>query len=677
MNRRLSLTGTVLVVLGLLLAGAPVMASDPASSELTAPGEPGAEVSSTWTGTIAPGAEQSGGCAESPTADKHTLTLTVPQGTYDAVSVQMTATVTPTGPTGGGTDVIVTLVRPDGTVINADGGFVGAAETAATSNPTAGTYEVYACAFAGLVPQTYEGVVTLTASTKTPLVANSTCPGPTDVPKFEMAYIDESRAGGEPILAVHPDGQLIWGSHAGTTHFYAPEAPSPTTAAFVENYQGQTYNYVSEDGRDFTFVPRQGPGEGDVAPLAGLPATGFSDPEFAIDAAGNVYSSEINLANVAMYKSTDGGRSYGLQNVFAFTSSDRQWMEADRENEVYMTANGFGGGSFPAAPIGNLGHFMAKSTDGGVTWGSASKTNPDGVGDLRIDRERGFLYELSVTSAGDIGVARFPNIREEETDFTVEILPVTSGVGLSGVQRLIDPTLDIDDEGNLYVTWSDNGSGLRPAGIYYAASSDGGESFSLPVRVDPDDNADVWPWIAVGAPGQVVVTWLQGDQVVEGILPGEEGGDDVKWSVAAATTSTGLGCGSSDAAGFRVTTASAEPIHTGTICQHGTVCQTDATDRRLGDYFSVAAANDGDIHIAVSDTRQGGAVSLPLHIFQVGGPDLSAAPPAAPSVTPPAPPAPAPDPGPSLPTTGDGAVMLGLGLLLVALGLTRRPRRQA
>lgn len=503
-----------------------------------------------------------------------------------------------------------------------------------------------------------------------PASGDTACPPPAAAPTFEMAYIDESRAGGEPLVTVHPDGQLIWGSHAGTTHFYTPAAPDPTTAAFVENYQGQTYTYVSEDGQDFTFVPRQGPGEGDVAPLAGLPATGFSDPEFAIDAAGNVYTSEINLANVAVYKSTDGGHSYGLQNVFAFTMTDRQWMAADGENELYMSGNGFGGGSFPAEPVGNvLQHFMAKSTDGGVTWGGASTTNPDGVGDLRIDRERGILYELAVSEDGAIRVARFPKIRDEETDFTVEFLPVVEGVGMTGVQRLIDPTLDLDADGNLYLTWSDNGTKERPAGIYYAASSDGGNTFSPAVRVDPDDKADVWPWLAVGATGQVVVTWLQADRPVEGELPGEAGGDDVEWSVVTATTDTGLGCDTSDVAGFRVTTASSEPVHTGTICQHGTLCQTDATDRRLGDYFSVVVDLDGEIHIAVSDTRQGGAVALPLHIWQVGGPTLDAAPPPAPA------PEPVPEPGPALPATGAGLAAIGLGTLLVAAG-ARRPRRR-
>src|SRR5688572_10522551 len=51
----------------------------------------------------------------------------------------------------------------------------------------------------------------------------------------KQKYIDTTRAGGEPTVEQHPDGTLMYGSHAGTTHFYAPAAADPTTAAFVEN----------------------------------------------------------------------------------------------------------------------------------------------------------------------------------------------------------------------------------------------------------------------------------------------------------------------------------------------------------------------------------------------------------------------------------------------------------
>ncbi len=77
----------------------------------------------------------------------------------------------------------------------------------------------------------------------------------------------------------------------------------------------------------------------------------------------------------------------------------------------------------------------------------------------------------------------------------------------------------------------------------------------------------------------------------------------------------------------------------------------------------------GGIHIATADTRQGGAISLPLHIWQAGGPTLAAPPPAPQVVAPPV--APAPD----MPATGGGLATVAAGMLLVALGLTRRRRR--
>ncbi len=656
----------------------PAVASEPAASDVTVPTSGGERVEVSWTGIVAPGADDDSDCNGSPTADPHEVTVAVPDGAYDLVRASMRVTITPTGPNAPATDVIATIVQPDGTAISNDSGFVGAAETVAVGNPDAGTWTVLACAFAAATPQPYEGVLVLEteAAGATELLATGpSCVAPSQGMKFEMAYVDEARAGGEPIITRHPNGSLLWGSHAGTTHFYTPTAPAPATTAFVENYEGQTYYYVTDDGEAWDFVPRTPLSA--AAPVLGIPATGFSDPEFAIEQDGTVYVSEINLANVAVSKSEDGGHTYELVNVFAFTSSDRQWMAADGDGELYMTANGFGGGSFPSSPIGNLGHFMAKSTDGGLTWGAASTTNPGGVGDIQIDHERGILYEFT-EEAGTLSMARFPTIRDEDTDFTVERFVIADGVGLSGVQRLIDPSFDLDSEGNLYATWTDNGSGERPEGVYYAASTDQGETWSAPVRVDGDAMDDVWPWITVGEPGQVAVSWLQSDQSTDAILGGEAGGTEAQWNVMVAQTSSGLGCDDGGVPAFRISQASSEPIHTGTICQHGTTCQADLTDRRLGDYFSIEADGDGNLHVAVSDTRQGGAVSLPLHIRQVGGPTLTAPAPTEPE------PEPTPDPTPdtddgdtdsgggSLPATGGG---LGALAVVVALAGVRRRTR--
>ncbi len=47
-----------------------------------------------------------------------------------------------------------------------------------------------------------------------------------------------------------------------------------------------------------------------------------------------------------------------------------------------------------------------------------------------------------------------------------------------------------------------------------------------------------------------------------------------------------------------------------------------AIDRRLGDYFANAIDRDGNVYISVSDTAQGGSVSLPRVIRQTGGPTV-------------------------------------------------------
>ena len=72
----------------------------------------------------------------------------------------------------------------------------------------------------------------------------------------------------------------------------------------------------------------------------------------------------------------------------------------------------------------------------------------------------------------------------------------------------------------------------------------------------------------------------------------------------AAVTTSGLGCATSSVPSFSVATTPKEPMHTGTICQGGTTCQATATDRRLGDYFSVEVDSTGRMYVGYSDTRR-------------------------------------------------------------------------
>jgi hypothetical protein len=485
-------------------------------------------------------------------------------------------------------------------------------ESATFANPAAGSYLVIACAFAAAVPQPYTGTLTLTAKALAG-AAPKACSTPGQKLTFGApTYVDRTRAGGEPSVVVHPDGTLLYGAHAGTTHFYSLEADDPDSEAFFENYRGQVHAYYSRDlGKTWHFVDR-------TLPPDNAPASGFSDPDFAIDYAGNVYLSEINLANVAMSKSTDSGRSYQLQNFFSQDITDRQWSAAGPANVLFQVGNASEGGSVPSEPVGNNGHTIYRSVDGGKTF-SEGFEDPGGLGDIIWDRSRSTLYEAHY-DGGELQIAAFTNALDANP--AVALAPALHTVA-TGVSMLSHwPAIDSDSAGNVYITWDESGTGARPAGIYYSYSTDGGASWARPIRVDPDNHTDIWPWIAVGSPGRVAVAWFGNDHKLTN-HDAETATDSDPWNVYVAQTLNGLGCASSPTSAFKVAKATPEPFHVGTICMGGTICQAELVDRRLGDYFTIDIDNTGSLVAAYSDTRQGGAVALPAFVRQTGGTSFS------------------------------------------------------
>src|SRR5262245_16645747 len=98
-----------------------------AQDTITAPTVVGQSASVSWQGTTLPGANPGSDCSGTALgADGHTVEIVVPAGTYSTVSIVATATISFSGPV----DMIVTLIRPDGSSVSSDDGFVGASESA-------------------------------------------------------------------------------------------------------------------------------------------------------------------------------------------------------------------------------------------------------------------------------------------------------------------------------------------------------------------------------------------------------------------------------------------------------------------------------------------------------------------------------------------------------------------
>jgi hypothetical protein len=596
------------VVASALVIGSAV-ASVVAQEQVTVPTTPGQKVVVSWQGTVLPGANASSECGQATDvgASSHEIDLVVPAGTYAAVTVQASATIVFDGPN----DLIVTMVLSDGRTVSADSGSFDADETATATNPPAGRLLVIACMFAGALPQAYTGTLTLEAAAGPP-PAPATCAAPGKALRFSTpTYVDLNRAGGEPSVQSLADGTLLYAAHAGTTHFYTPQAPDDDTAAFGKNYRGQVYAWFSDDsGSTWHYVDR--------LPPSNVPGSGFSDPDFAVDAAGNVYLSEINLANVGVSKSTDNGHTYQLRNLLAMTVTDRQWTAAGPANILFIVGNADEGGTFPTDPVGNNGHLIYRSVDGGQTFSEAVQDD-GGLGDIVFDQGAGTLYEAHY-AAGVLQIAAFRNALNlnVQTALTPETFTIADGVDMLSHW----PAIDTDAKGNLYIVWDEGGDGARAAGVWYSYSVDGGRTWAAATRVDPDDRTDIWPWIAVGAPGRVAIAWYGNDHQLPS-QDAEQAGPNDPWNVYVAQTLTGRGCAGSTSPGFRTTRATAQPFHVGTVCMGGTICQAQLVDRRLGDYFTIDIDVDGRVVAAYSDTRRGGSIALPAYFEQSGGTTFS------------------------------------------------------
>jgi hypothetical protein len=604
-----TITATVLIACLFVTLFAPeALAAD----RVTVPTVAGQTVTVRWNGTVLPGANADSECANSGSAstDEHIVNIAVPSGTYSGVSVDASATITFTGRS----DMIVSVVLPNGKAISSDSGSFGAAESVAFGNPVAGRYRIIACPFAAATPQDYTATLKMTARKVLP-ASPAACAAPSSSLSFSAPkYVDQTRAGGEPSVLAHPDGTLLYAAHAGTTHFYSLEVDDPTSAAFFQNYRGQVHAWYSVNhGKSWHFVDR-------VLPPDNAPGSGFSDPDFAIDAAGNVYLSEINLVNVAVSKSTNAGHSYQLRNFFAEDITDRQWSTAGPKNVLFIDGNPEGsGGTVPTEPVGNADHTMYRSLDGGKTF-SEGIEDPGGLGDIVWDHVRSSVYEAHY-GRGVLQIAAFRRALAPDANKALSPTLYTVARGVSMLSHW--PAIDVDRKGNVYIAWDESGDGERAAGVYYSYSRDGGQTWAVPVRVDGSVGTDIWPWIAVGDPGRVAVAWFGNDHRLPG-NDAEQAGPNDPWNVYVAQTLDGLGCAKSARPGFRVSRATPKPFHVGTVCMGGTICQAEAIDRRLGDYFTIDVDTTGNLVAAYSDTRQGGAVALPAFVRQAGGPLFNA-----------------------------------------------------
>ena len=248
-----------------------------------------------------------------------------------------------------------------------------------------------------------------------------------------------------------------------------------------------------------------------------------SDPVIAVDTAGNFYISVITIGSntgnlaLALYKSTDGGMTFPFAYIAAAVADeDKEWINADMSpaspyyNMLYITWTRFSS---------TVRIEFTKSTNGGVNWTNAVHVSDQGHSGQGSNSCTSTDGQINVVWAG----GTFTTTRiyyDKSTDggntFGVDTA-IAEGPDPLGLPNNVNtfPSIDCDlsnspYHGHLYCVFSDNRNG--DADVFLIRSTNNGQSWSLPVRVNNDSlgngKIQYWPWVAVNDSGNVAVLFM-------------------------------------------------------------------------------------------------------------------------------------------------------------------------
>jgi hypothetical protein len=322
-------------------------------------------------------------------------------------------------------------------------------------------------------------------------------------------------------------------------------------------YLGQPDSFAPSDsvgGKD---------GGGDIDLATGFPDNGTDVPVL----------SEISLAlaNISSATSTDRGNNFA-HNMAASSvpSDDRQWMEAQGPDTVYMMYRG-------VAPGTSL--FCQRSTDHGLNYSPPTVVSPTGTtpGYIDVDHSNGYVYIAHLSSTSMlVSVSR--DAGQTWTTHTVD--------NSTSHHNLFD-VVKVGDDGTVYAVWSDKSS------IHMAHSTDHGDSWSPPVTVSGSESQSaLFPWLEAGSAGRVMVVWFGS------ATPNNT--DACDWRVYAAFTSDAT----AQNPHVKIVQVSDHVVHASNISLGGLGVDTPATpqpNRNLCDYFQVAIDPLGAAVIAFTD----------------------------------------------------------------------------
>jgi hypothetical protein len=277
----------------------------------------------------------------------------------------------------------------------------------------------------------------------------------------------------------------------------------------LSNFRQGGYGFTTDAGTHWTF-----PGvlENNVF---------RSDPVTNSDETGTFfYLSLLQTFCENMYRSTNGGQSWTeLQSDGLAGGGDKQWFTIDKTGGP---GHGFQYQSWDTTTCSGSGQF-SRSTDGGVTWqATIAVPNLADLGTLDVATNGNLFLGGEGDSNNQFYCIRSSNAQfGNQTPTFDQVTQVNMGGVLGGGG--INPAgldgqlfLAIDRSGgptnnNIYMLASVVPPGRTTTDVMFVRSTDGGLTFSAPVRVNDDPvNPNKWHWFgtfSVAPNGRLDAVW--------------------------------------------------------------------------------------------------------------------------------------------------------------------------
>jgi hypothetical protein len=339
---------------------------------------------------------------------------------------------------------------------------------------------------------------------------------------------DLQPAGGNPVVRgpyrsvqvnVNAQGQNIPGDAANEPSMAVdPMNPQRMVIGWrqfdniASNFRQAGWAYSHDGGQSWTF-----PGRIDAGVFR-------SDPVIETDANGNFYYNSLrvvgNQYTVQVFRSTNGGMTW-TQQADAF-GGDKQWFTIDRTNSsgrghIYQSWSVYAG------CCGN--NQFNRSVDGNTTWQTPIAIPRRPIWGTLAVSSQGELYIGGVNASNRnlFSFARSSNARNRlvtpsfDLDREVNLGGILMFGGVPNPGGLLGQVwVDVDvsggpRHGTVYMLCSVDPPGDDPMDVHIVRSTDGGSTWSAPVRVNESPSGtNAWQWfgtMAVAPNGRLDVVW--------------------------------------------------------------------------------------------------------------------------------------------------------------------------